>query len=138
MHARALLLASVTAAFGIAGLAIDDIIVSIAVVTSFHNLQYLGLTLLHNRTRAAIADRERLPFGHNRPIDWLRAGRLAPYLVMTFGYGLCVFAPRIGLRDVPLAELPITVVVAMHYYVDSRIWRFRDYPNLARYLRLAP
>jgi hypothetical protein len=25
----------------------------------------------------------------------------------------------------------------MHYYVDSRIWRFQDYPNLGRYLGIA-
>jgi hypothetical protein len=136
MAARGLLLASVTIAFGLAGLAIDDIIVAIAVVTSFHNIQYLGLTFFHNRTRAEIAEREGVPRGTNRPIDWLRAGRLAPYLLMTFGYGLAVFAPRIAFRDVMLAELPITMVVAMHYYVDARIWKFNEYPNLARYLRL--
>ena len=136
MGARALLLASVTAAFGLAGFAIEDIIVSIAVVTSFHNIQYLGLTLFHNRTRAEISEREGVPVGKNRPIDWLRAGRLAPYAAMTIGYGLVVFAPRMAFREVALAELPITIVVAMHYYVDSRIWRFNEYPNLARYLKL--
>ena len=31
--------------------------------------------------------------GSNVPIDWLRAGRLAPYVAMTFIYGLLVFAP---------------------------------------------
>jgi hypothetical protein len=138
MLARGLLLASVTVAFGLAGLAIDDIIVAIAVVTSFHNIQYLGLTYFHNRTRAELAEREGLPRGTNRPIDWLRAGRVLPYLGMTFGYGLLIFAPRIGLSGVMLAELPITAVVALHYYVDARIWKFNEYPNLARYLRLRP
>lgn len=135
---RATLLASVTFAFGLAGLAIQDIVVAIAVVTSFHNIQYLGLVLFHNRTRADIAEREGAPEGTNRPIDWMRAGKVLPYLLMTFGYGLVVFAPRAMFQKVALAELPITIVVALHYYVDSRIWRFNEYPALARYLRLKP
>jgi hypothetical protein len=135
---RATLLASVTFAFGLAGLAIEDIVVSIAVVTSFHNIQYLGLVLFHNKTRAELAEREGAPRGQNPPIDWLRAGQLLPYVAMSVSYGLVVFAPRAAFRDVALAELPITLVVALHYYVDSRIWRFNEYPNLARYLRLRP
>ncbi len=133
---RATLLASVTLAFGLAGLVIDDIIVAIAIVTSFHNIQYLGLVLFHNRTRAQISNREALPLGRNLPLDWLRAGRVLPYALMTFVYGLVVFVPRIGLRDVLFAELPITLVVTFHYYVDARIWKFNHYPNLSRYLRL--
>lgn len=138
MLGRALLLTSVTAAFGLAGMVINDIVVAIAVVTSFHNLQYLGLVLFHNRTRAEIADREGVAVGTNRPIDWIRAGRFVPYALMTFGYGLLVFAPRVAFRKAALAELPIITVVAFHYYVDARVWRFADYPNLARYLRLKP
>lgn len=135
---RATLLASVTFAFGLAGLAIQDIVVAIAVVTSFHNIQYLGLVLFHNRTRAELAEREGAPTGTNAPIDWLRAGRTVPYVLMTFGYGLVVFAPRALMQKAALAELPITIVVALHYYVDSRVWRFNEYPSLARYLRLKP
>ncbi len=138
MLARATLLASVTIAFGLAALAIDDIIVAIAIVTSFHNIQYLGLVYFHNKTRAEIAERENVPLGKNVPIDWIRTKRLLPYIAMTFGYGFIILGPRIGFRDVMIAELPITVVVALHYYVDARIWKFNHYPNLARYLRLKP
>src|SRR5439155_17675650 len=49
---RALLFLSVTIAFGVAGVLIDDMIVAIAIVTSFHNLQYLGLVWFHNASRA--------------------------------------------------------------------------------------
>lgn len=135
---RAMLLASVTIAFGLAAIVVDDLVVAVAIVTSFHNLQYLGLVLFHNRTRAELAEREALPFGKNVAIDWLRARRLAPYALMTLGYGVVVLAPRIGLRSVMLAELPITTVVALHYYVDARVWKFNRYPNLARFLRLKP
>lgn len=133
LAARGLLLASVTVAFALAGIVIQDIVVAIAVVTSFHNIQYLGLTFFHNRTRATLTEP-----GKNKPIDWLRAERFLPYAIMTFGYGLFIFAPRIAFRNVAFAELPITAVVAFHYYVDARIWKFDQYPNLARYLRLKP
>jgi hypothetical protein len=138
MIGRALLLTSVTAAFALAGMVIHDIVIAIAVVTSFHNLQYLGLVLFHNRTRAELAERESVPKGNNAPIDWVRAGRLLPYALMTFGYGVLVFAPRIAFRTATLAELPVLTVVAFHYYIDARVWRFGDYPNLARYLKLKP
>lgn len=138
MGARALLLASVTLAFGISGLAIRDLIVASVVVTAYHNLQYLGLTLFHNRTRAAIAEREGVAFGDNLPIDWLRRGRWLPYALMTFGYGVLVILPRVMFLTVGAAELPLFIVIAMHYYVDARIWRFGDYPALARYLKLKP
>jgi hypothetical protein len=133
---RALLLASVTIAFGVAAIAVDELLVGVALVTTFHNVQYLGLTLFHNRTRADIATRERSGAPRNWAIGLLCDRRFATYAILTFGYGALLFLPRIAWRGAILAELPITLVVAMHYYVDARIWRFPAYPNLARYLRL--
>lgn len=138
LGARALLLASVTLAFGLSGLAIRDLLVASVVVTAYHNLQYLGLTLFHNRTRAELAEREGAALGENVPIDWLRRRRWLPYGLMTFGYGAAVIAPRVMFLTVGAAELPLFIVIAMHYYVDARIWRFGDYPSLARYLKLKP
>ncbi len=135
---RAMLLLSVTACFGLAGLFATDIVVAIALVTAFHNVQYLGLVLFHNRTRADLEEREGVRTGQNLPVDWIRAGRVLPYALMTFGYGLLLLAPRATFRSVLLAELPLTAMVALHYYVDSRIWRFQSYPKLARYLKLRP
>jgi hypothetical protein len=133
---RALLLASVTIAFGIAALGVRDLIVAIAIVTSFHNLQYLGLVWFHNRTRAEIAQREGAREGANRPIDWIRGGHVTRYMLVTFGYGVAVFGPIAVFPTAILARLPLTALVALHYYVDARVWRFGDYPGLARYLRL--
>ena len=135
---RALLFAAVTICFGLAGIVIKDIVVAIAIVTSFHNLQYLGLVWFHNRTRAEIADRESLPRGDNPAIDWIRGGRLVPYGLMTFLYGVALILPVALFPGSLVAQMPITAVVALHYYVDSRLWRFGDRPNLARYLRLKP
>jgi hypothetical protein len=135
---RALLFAAVTICFGLAGIVIKDIVVAIAIVTSFHNLQYLGLVWFHNRTRAEIAERESLPRGDNPTIDWIRGGKVVPYGLMTFLYGVVLILPIAIFPDSLVAQVPITTVVALHYYVDSRLWRFGDRPNLARYLRLKP
>jgi hypothetical protein len=135
---RTLLFAAVTICFGLAGIVIKDIVVAIAVVTSFHNLQYLGLVWFHNRTRAEIAERESLPRGDNPPIDWIRSRKFLPYGAMTFLYGIVLILPIAMFPGSLVAQIPITVVVALHYYVDSRLWRFGDHPNLARYLRLKP
>lgn len=128
---RALLLLSVTVGFGLANLAVHEIIVAIALVTTFHNLQYLGLVGFHNKTRAAL--------GHtdgNRFVGWLAKGRWVPYALVSFLYGVAIFLPRGFFPKERLADLPITLVVAMHYIVDARMWRFKDYPKRALWLAL--
>ena len=129
---RTLLLWSVTVCFGLAGLVIDDLIVAIAVVTAYHNLQYLGLLGFHNANRARLE-----PGSANPTIRWLQDGRWRLYVAASLIYGLVVLLPRASLPGVRLAELPITFVVAMHYYVDSRMWRFADYPERGRWLGLS-
>lgn len=130
---RALHFAAVTLCFGVAVFAISDVVVAIAVVTAFHNLQYIGLVWFHNRTRAGLGDTD-----GNPGVSWIARGQLGRYLLASFGYGVVIVVPRALFRDVRLAELPLTLVVAMHYYVDARIWRFKDYPRLGRYLKLTP
>ena len=133
---RALLLCSITLAFGLATLACGNVIVAIAIVTTFHNLQYLGLVWFHNTTRAGLGEAGDEPRGENAPVDWLRSGRRGLYAAGTYGYGLALLAPIAIFPAVPFAELPLTFAVALHYYVDSRAWRFQDRPHLARWLRL--
>jgi hypothetical protein len=128
---RALLLTSVTIAHGVAVFVIDDIIVSIAVVTAYHNLQYLGLMWFHNKNRAADE-----PDDKNTTIHWLQSGRTWLYLGVTFFYGIMIISPRAAFQGVRAAELPLAFVVAMHYYVDARIWRFNNYPERGKWLRL--
>jgi hypothetical protein len=130
---RFLLLTSITVAFALAGLVIPDFIVAVAVVTAFHNLQYLGLTWYHNRNRAA----ERAPDDRNRAIGWLGNGQAWVYIVATVLFGVVVFSPRAIFQSHRVAELPLAFVVAMHYYVDSRLWRFNLYPERGRWLRLS-
>ena len=128
---RALLLGSVTVCFALAALVISDMIVAIAIVTSFHNIQYLGLVWFHNRNRAAQGDTR-----GNAPIAWLAAGRVALYAVVSIFYGLAIFAPRALFQTTRLGELPIAFVVAMHYFVDARVWKFKDYPKRGAWLLL--
>lgn len=128
---RALLLASVTACFALAAVVISDLIVAIAIVTSFHNIQYLGLVWFHNRNRAAQGDT-----AGNGPIGWIAAGRVAFYVGVSILYGIAIFAPRAVFQTTRLGELPIAFVVALHYFVDARVWRFKDYPKRGAWLLL--
>ncbi len=131
MWPRALLLLSVTLGFGVATLVVHELLVAIALVTAFHNLQYLGLVGFHNKNRAAMGHVE-----GNRPIGWLAEGKWIPYALATFLYGAILFVPRGAFSTLRYAELPITLVVALHYYVDARMWRFKDYPRRGLWLKL--
>ncbi|MBL9037428.1 MAG: hypothetical protein JNG84_02830 [Archangium sp.] len=128
---RGLLFLSVAACFAIANLAIAPIIVAIAVVTSFHNLQYLGLLLFHNRQRAAAG-----ATAGNPAVSWLSSGKVALYVAATLLFGVVIFAPRALFQSVRIAELPIAFVVAMHYFVDARLFQFKNYPKRAEWLGL--
>jgi hypothetical protein len=129
---RALHFAAVTLAFALAGLVIRDLIVAIAVVTAFHNLQYIGLVWFHNANRAADGATD-----GNPAVRWIATHRIGRYVAVSMLYGVVILLPRALSPGTRLAELPITLVVAMHYYVDARIWRFKDYPRLGRWLRLS-
>mgnify|MGYP001426977036 CR=1 FL=1 len=131
MLPRALLLLSVTACFALAAVVISDLIVAIAIVTSFHNIQYLGLVWFHNKNRAASGDTR-----GNTPIAWLAGGRIALYAAVSIFYGIAIFAPRALFQTTRLGELPIAFVVAMHYFVDARLWKFKDYPKRGAWLLL--
>ena len=136
MLPRALLLTSITLAFSIAAIFVKNLVVAIAIVTSFHNLQYLGLVFFHNRNRARIESTEARPPNTNPALALLRSGRWGIYGALTMIYGVLLLIPMAVWPTVPLAELPITAVVALHYYVDSRLWRFQDYPRLGEFLGL--
>lgn len=131
MLPRALLLLSVTACFALAAVVISDLIVAIAIVTSFHNIQYLGLVWFHNKNRAASGDTR-----GNKPIAWLAGGHIALYAAVSIFYGIAIFAPRALFQTTRLGELPIAFVVAMHYFVDARLWKFKDYPKRGAWLLL--
>ena len=91
----------------------------------------MGLVYFHNQNRA----RDETCEG-NIPLGWLRQGKLALYLMVTFLYGFIIFAPRVAFPSSRLAELPLVLVVVMHYYIDGRLWRFSLYPERGRFLRL--
>ena len=127
---RALLLISVTLCFGAAAL-IKDVVVAVSLLTTFHNLQYIGLVWFHNQTRAAQGDTQ-----GNVAIGWIAKERLPLYVACSLLYGVVLFAPLALFPGRVWAEIPITLAVALHYYVDGRAWRFKDVPERARYLQL--
>jgi hypothetical protein len=48
-----------------------------------------------------------------------------------------LLSPRALWPSLRWAELPLSFAVAMHYAVDGWLWRFRERPELARWLKLA-
>jgi hypothetical protein len=130
---RLLLFVSITIAFGLADLVAGDLIVAIAIVTAYHNLQYIGLVWFRTETRARLGLVDGNPF-----VAWLRDGRWLRYAACALAYGVVIFAPRALLRGVRLGELPLTAVVALHYVVDARLWKGQRQPRLAVELGLRP
>jgi hypothetical protein len=129
---RGLLFHALTVCYALAGIDIPDFIVAVAVVTPCHHLQYLGLLWFHNQNRAAAGEVQ-----GNPTLTWLATGKLPLYFAISLLYGVAIFLPRALFRNSALAELPIAAVVAMHYYVDARIWKFKEYPKRGAWLRLS-
>jgi hypothetical protein len=128
---RALLLLTVTICFGLSAILIDDMVVAIAIVTSFHNLQYLGLVWFHNKSRAEAGAIQGNPL-----VSWIAREKIARYVAVSLVYGVVIFLPRAVFRSDRIAELPLAAVVAFHYFVDARMWRFKDYPMRGAWLKL--
>lgn len=128
---RGWLILSVTVCFGAAALAIPNLLVSIAVVTAYHNIQYLGLVWFHNRTRAESGEGT-----GNVTIGWISRRRVLVYAGVSFAYGVVIFVPYALFPSARMAELPVSFVIAMHYFIDGRVWRFADYPRRAEWLKL--
>jgi hypothetical protein len=127
---RALLLLSVTLCCGAASL-INEVLIAVSLLTTFHNLQYVGLVWFHNRNRA-----RRGEAAGNALVGWIAKDRVPLYVAVSMLYGVAVIAPLAIFPGRAWAEIPITLVVAMHYYVDGRAWRFKEVPERALYLAL--
>lgn len=130
---RALHLLCVTLLFTGAGLAVDNFLIAIVIVTAHHNIQYLGLTWLHNRNRAQ--DEAASP---NPAIRWIQGEKKWIYGAVSLLYGIVILLPFALMPQQLLAALPLYFFVAFHYYVDARMWRFQVYPERGRWLRLFP
>jgi hypothetical protein len=98
----------------------DDIMITTAAITSLHNLHYIGLVRFYRATRAQL-DRRVTPLGKRA-------------LGAAYVYSLGVHA--VFLISMFAGEALLAMLVALHYLVDTKIWRFRDTPRLARYLGL--
>jgi hypothetical protein len=97
-------------------------LVAEALETAFHDVQYQGWIMHYQRRR----------FDAKRVV--LKWGALA------LAYGVCVGAiETLGLMRPGWAWLfvPFTMLVIWHYYVDGRIWKFSEDPELKDLLRPA-
>lgn len=122
---------SATVNFVVAMQLVDDLIVSVAVMTVWHNIQYMALVWFMSGNRA------RLNGGGRHLVALAGQGRWLPYVGWLFLYAVVVLGLRVVLPE-PWGALPITLVVALHYFHDSFIWKISSNPNLRVELGLAP
>lgn len=103
---------------------LDNLLEITATLTIFHNLQYHRIVWQHER-------------GRNR----VPAGGLVRYLVLGAAFGVAWYLPRVlGAATAP-SDLAANLLLGIgwgiafhHYLVDSRIWRVRRTPAVARAL----
>jgi len=97
-------------------------LVAEALETAYHDVQYQGWIMHYQRRRFPVG-RTVLKWG-----------------LMAAAYGLCVGAiETLGLMRPGWVWLfvPFTMLVIWHYYVDGKIWRFSEDPELRDLLRPA-
>ena len=139
-----LLMIAVAVTFWLAVAVCQDLVVAIVIITAWHNIQYLGLTWFHHGNRARRL-REEAPERAPRVAGWAADGRIGWMIALCAAYGIAVFSPfailpsLMGLPPTeapPQAEVVLTSVVALHYYVDSLLWHMGSNPELRRDLAL--
>lgn len=139
-----LLMVSVMLTFWIAVALCSDLVIAIVIITAWHNIQYLGLTWFHHGNRARRLRRE-APDRAPAMAGWAADGRIGLMVAVCAAYGIAVFSPYFVLPAVmglppteapPQAEVVLTSVVALHYYVDSLLWHVGANPELRRDLAL--
>ncbi len=109
---------------------LDDLIVGVAIMTVWHNIQYIGLVWFMSQNRA------RRQGGGAHLVKWAGQGRVAPYVLVLAVYAVMILAARVALPE-PWGAFPITFVVALHYFHDSFIWKISSNPHLREELGLA-
>ena len=114
----------------VVGLAVvDDLIVGVAVMTVWHDIQYLGLVWFMSRNRA------RRQNGGRQLVRLAGERRVAPYVGWLALYAVVILAFRVVLPE-PWGAFPITAVVVLHYFHDSFIWKISSNPHLREELGL--
>lgn len=124
----------------------QDFLLLAAVLTAFHNVQYLGLVWHYNRTR----------YRGDRGHGWARScsATLGRYLgaclvfsgVVYVGFACsagvfpgCMILPGARLGPFTVSEIGLCLwwgLAIHHYYLDQRIWRVRQDPVLRETLGL--
>jgi hypothetical protein len=108
---------------------VDDLIVGVAVMTVWHDIQYLGLVWFMSRNRARRQD------GGKQLVKLAGEGKLLPYAGWLALYALIIVGLRATLPE-PWGAFPITAVVVLHYFHDSFIWKISSNPHLREELAL--
>jgi hypothetical protein len=124
----------------------QDFLMLTVLLSTFHNVQYMALVYIHNRSRYG--------GGEHAAASWL-ARRLGRYLLVLGGFSLLLYLPlaastgvfphlqsfvgtHLGPFSVNQLFLALYWGIAVHHYVvDQYIWRIKDDPELRRHLGLA-
>ena len=104
---------------------------AVPTVTIVHNLQYHALIWFHNRNRYSDDDAPAIPRAVTRS--------LLTYVMAALVFSAAYRIPGFQLGKVSDLAFGFFCGFGLtHYYLDSRIWRVRNDPELRRALQLAP
>lgn len=108
-------------------------LVAEALETAYHDVQYQGWIMHYQKQRFGTATAVPPLAGRAPKRVKGRSSVVGKWLAMAMLYGLLVGVLEIvGLQHKGWAFLflPFTMLVLFHYYIDGKIWRLRDYPEL--------
>lgn len=106
----------------------EQFFLTLALVSSYHNLQYFAFCYTHHHQRASAE-----PDAVDVFSRWAREGRFARWVALPIALGVG-FAACIALLPAYWTAVAANAFMISHYFVDGNMWRRRYYPALGRFL----
>lgn len=105
----------------------DQFFLTLALVASYHNLQYFAFCYTHHHQRAS-ADAEATDVFSR----WARDGKLGRWIALPLALGVG-FALAVSVLPAFWMVLLSNAFMISHYFVDANIWRRKFYPAMGRF-----
>jgi hypothetical protein len=105
----------------------DQFFLTLALVASYHNLQYFAFCYTHHHLRA-VAD----PGPRDLYTRWARDRRAWAWFLLPVGLGAAYGAAAFAMPPLVSAVL-LNGFMISHYFVDGNMWRRKYYPLMARF-----
>jgi hypothetical protein len=107
----------------------DQFFLSLALVASYHNLQYFAFCYTHHHLRAT-AD----PGPQDLFTRWARDRKAWPWFLVPVALGVAYGGIAYMAPPVVMAAL-LNFFMITHYFVDGNIWRRKNYPQMTRFAK---